>query len=108
MINSSTSCAVIAAITKSPTGYNPITNPEANQKRRLNVLDEMLELEYITKAEYDEALKDDPYTRIAEAGSILFSVRAPVGRLNITKNKRERTEKSMIISHMLVITLKMI
>ena len=27
------------------------------------------------------------YTRIAEAGSILFSVRAPVGRLNITKNR---------------------
>ena len=27
------------------------------------------------------------FTRIAEAGSILFSVRAPVGRLNITKNK---------------------
>ena len=27
------------------------------------------------------------YTRIAEAGSILFSVRAPVGRLNITKRK---------------------
>lgn len=27
------------------------------------------------------------YARIAEAGSILFSVRAPVGRLNITKNK---------------------
>ena len=34
---------------------------------------------------------DDVYstslTRIAEAGSILFSVRAPVGRLNITRNK---------------------
>ena len=27
------------------------------------------------------------FTRIAKAGSILFSVRAPVGRLNITKNK---------------------
>lgn len=27
------------------------------------------------------------FTRIAEPGSILFSVRAPVGRLNITKNK---------------------
>ena len=27
------------------------------------------------------------YTKIAEAGSILFSVRAPVGRLNLTKNK---------------------
>ena len=36
-------------------------------------------------------VKDDTYstsyTRIAEAESILFSVRAPVGRLNITKNK---------------------
>ena len=36
-------------------------------------------------------VKDETYstsfTRIAEAGSILFSVRAPVGRLNITKNK---------------------
>jgi len=27
------------------------------------------------------------FTRIAEAGSILFSVRAPVGRMNITKNR---------------------
>lgn len=27
------------------------------------------------------------YTRIAESNSVLFSVRAPVGRLNITKNK---------------------
>ena len=27
------------------------------------------------------------FTRIAEAGSVLFSVRAPVGRLNITRNK---------------------
>ena len=36
-------------------------------------------------------VKDETYstsfTRIAGAGSILFSVRAPVGRLNITKNK---------------------
>ena len=36
-------------------------------------------------------VKDETYstsfTRIAKAGSILFSVRAPVGRLNITKNK---------------------
>ena len=59
-------CAVIAAITKSPTGYNPITNPEANAKRRQSVLDEMLKLEYITQAEYNEALEDDPYTRISE------------------------------------------
>lgn len=59
-------CAVIAGITKSPSGYNPITNPEANAKRRENVLDEMLNLGFITKAEYDEAMADDPYSRIAE------------------------------------------
>ncbi len=59
-------CAVIAAITKSPSGYNPITNPEANAKRREDVLNEMLKHEFITKAEYDEALADDPYSRIAE------------------------------------------
>ena len=59
-------CALIAAITKSPNGYNPITNPEANAKRRQNVLDEMLDLEYITQAEYDTAMADDPYSRISE------------------------------------------
>lgn len=59
-------CAVVAAITKSPNGYNPITNPEANAKRRKSVLDEMLALEYITQAEYNEALEDDPYSRISE------------------------------------------
>lgn len=59
-------CAVIAAITKSPTGYNPITNPEANAKRRKNVLDEMLELGYITQFEYNTAMEDDPYSRITE------------------------------------------
>ncbi len=59
-------CAVIAAITKSPSGYNPITNSEANAKRRQNVLDEMLSLGSITQMEYNEALADNPYTRIAE------------------------------------------
>lgn len=59
-------CAVIAAITKSPSGYNPITKPEANAKRRKDVLDEMKDLGYINQAEYDAALEDDPYTRISE------------------------------------------
>lgn len=39
----------------------------------------------------DRFVIDDTYssalTRIGEAGSILFSVRAPVGRLNLTRNK---------------------
>lgn len=57
-------CAVIAAITQNPSGYNPIRHPEDNKRRRKDTLDKMLELEYITQAEYDEAMADDPYSRI--------------------------------------------
>lgn len=57
-------CAVIAAITKSPYGYNPITHPDRNASRRKNVLDAMLEQGYINQTEYDEAMADDVYERI--------------------------------------------
>ena len=57
-------CAVIAGITQSPSNLNPITNPEANAKRRKKVLDDMLSQGYITQSEHDEALADDPYSRI--------------------------------------------
>lgn len=57
-------CAVIAAITQNPSGNNPIRHPEKNMKRRNHVLDAMLEQELITKAEYDEAINDDVYSRI--------------------------------------------
>ena len=64
-------CATIAAITKSPTGYNPITNPEANQKRREKVLKDMLEQEKISQEEFDTALADteDIYKRIQTANA---------------------------------------
>lgn len=64
-------CATIAAITKSPTGYNPITNPEANSKRREKVLKDMLNQGYITKEEYDTALEDGTavYERIQTANA---------------------------------------
>lgn len=57
-------CAVIAGITKNPAKLNPISYPERNAGRREDVLDKMLELEYISKAQYDEALADDVYSRI--------------------------------------------
>ena len=57
-------CAVLAAITKSPSKYNPISNPQNNAERRKTVLDYMLEQEYISQAEYDEALADNVYERI--------------------------------------------
>ncbi len=58
-------CAVIAGITQNPTKYNPISNPDENATRRKKVLKNMLSQGYITEAEYEEALADDVYTRIA-------------------------------------------
>ena len=57
-------CAVLAGITKNPSRYNPISHPEENAKRRTKVLNDMLEQGYITQTEYDEAMADDPYSRI--------------------------------------------
>lgn len=58
-------CAVIAGITKNPYGYDPIKFPENNEARRKLVLNAMLDQEYITQEEYDEALADEVYDRIA-------------------------------------------
>ena len=55
---------MIAGITQNPSRYNPISHPENNQERRAKVLKNMLEQEYITQAEYDEAMADDVYSRI--------------------------------------------
>ena len=64
-------CAVLAGITKSPSYYNPLKNPENNKVRRENVLYKMLELGYISQGEYDEALADPVYDRIAENSTIV-------------------------------------
>ena len=57
-------CAVLAGITKNPSRYNPISHPEENEKRRKKVLNNMRDQGYITQAEYDEAIADNPYSRI--------------------------------------------
>ena len=56
--------AVIAAITQSPSYYNPITHPDHNADRRKQVLKNMLERGYISQEAHDEALADDVYARI--------------------------------------------
>ena len=63
-------CATLAGITQNPSKYNPITHPEFNAERRERVLTKMLEQNYITQADYDEAKKDAVYDRIAEAQKI--------------------------------------
>ena len=57
-------CAVIAGITQNPAAYNPIYHPKANAKRRKKILKNMLDASHITKDEYNEAMKDDVYSRI--------------------------------------------
>ena len=51
-------CAALASITKYPTKYDPIQNPENNKKRRGDVLYEMFDQGLITEEEYNAA-KDD-------------------------------------------------
>ncbi len=48
--------ASLAGITQYPTQYDPILNPEANLTKQKVVLAKMLELDYITEQEYEEAL----------------------------------------------------
>lgn len=58
--------AVLAAITKSPSAYNPLSHPEDNAKRRTIVLNYMLEQGYISQSKYEEAMADDVYSRIRD------------------------------------------
>ncbi len=48
-------CASLAAITKNPSAYNPISHPNVNLSRRRLVLDKMFEQGYITYDEYSAA-----------------------------------------------------
>ena len=59
--------AVIASITQNPSANNPLRHPENNKKRRKTCLNKMLELKFITKEEYDEAMADtdNVYDRIS-------------------------------------------
>lgn len=57
---------VIAVITQNPSKWNPISHPDNNAERRERVLNTMLEEGFITKAQYDEALADDVYSRIQD------------------------------------------
>ena len=51
--------AAIVGITQYPTRYDPFLNPEKNKEKKELVLKKMYELEYITKEQYEEALKEE-------------------------------------------------
>ena len=62
-------CAVLAGITQNPSAYDPIIYPENNRERQEVVLEHMLSQGYITKEEYESALKEDVYKKIAKVNS---------------------------------------
>jgi len=62
-----TECACIAAITNSPSYYDPIRNPDHNQIRRNIILNEMYEQGYIGWDELQEALQEDLVLNVNEA-----------------------------------------
>lgn len=73
-------CAVLASITKNPSGLNPILHPRENKYRRDAVLSNMLEQHMISKADYKKALKEPVYEEIE--------------KVNIKKNKSAQTVTS--------------
>ena len=56
--------ATLAGIPTAPSVVNPVASPEAAMVRRTHVLGRMLELNYITQAEYDEARNSPMESRL--------------------------------------------
>ncbi len=57
--------AMLAGLPKAPSAYNPIVNPHRAKIRQDYILKRMLDLGYITQAQYDEAIKEPLRTRTA-------------------------------------------
>jgi penicillin-binding protein 1A len=55
--------AMLAGLPKAPSAYNPVSNPKRAQIRQQYILKRMLELEFITQSQYDEAIKEDIHVK---------------------------------------------
>jgi penicillin-binding protein 1A len=67
-------CAMLAALPKAPSTYNPISNPQPAKKRQILVLRRMRELGYIAQEDFDKAVEAPIVTRKAEDTN--YAVRA--------------------------------
>ena len=52
-------CASLIGITNNPSLYDPYYQPENNRKRQVIILGEMLDQEWITREQYDEAIAQE-------------------------------------------------
>src|SRR5450830_222334 len=55
--------AMLAGLPKAPSAYNPVVNPKRARIRQQYILQRMRDLEYITQAQYDAAIKEDIQVR---------------------------------------------
>jgi penicillin-binding protein 1A len=56
-------CAMLAGLPKAPSAFNPIVNPKRAKIRQAYILKRMLELNYITQAQYEEAVNEPIHTK---------------------------------------------
>jgi len=59
--------ATLAGVLPAPSDYNPVASPQKATVRRAYVLGRMLELEFITRAEYDEAIAEPMQSQLYRA-----------------------------------------
>ncbi len=57
--------AMLAGLPKAPSAYNPVVNPKRAKIRQLYILKRMLELNYITQAQFDQASAEELHARVA-------------------------------------------
>ncbi len=62
-------CAVLAGITQSPNGYNPLKHPDKAKTRQVYVLKNMLTQKMITQAQYNQAAAE-PLTYVGQQPAI--------------------------------------
>ena len=56
--------AMLAGLPKAPSAYNPVVNPKRAKIRQQYILKRMLDLNYITQAQYDQAVAEEIHTKI--------------------------------------------
>ncbi|MBP0589862.1 penicillin-binding protein 1A [Paraburkholderia sp. LEh10] len=57
--------AMLAGLPKAPSAYNPVVNPKRAKIRQEYILKRMLGLNYITQAQYNQAVKEEIHTKTA-------------------------------------------
>jgi len=57
-------CAMLAGLPKAPSAYNPVVNPKRAKVRQQYILKRMLDLNFITQAQFDQASAEEIHARV--------------------------------------------